>query len=714
MPFRSPGAASEMSGTTAISSFSLVEAESLESKYIIKHMRKLCDVAEEFLEYLAPDDGGIDDDLRNIKEIQKPDSDFTEDYRDYEKELNVHLGHYKNEQHNYIHVRTLHRALFGPDRDVAAAQSGLDLILFLTNLLVFAKQMIHSDRNAKDTWDALRQLDNSFPSHFMRSLASDTDTTGGSALFKETFDLALELRTQLAIMVLGRTTGGNDLNPDETIGEVFFHSESSQAAGDGLIRGWGVLALGSDDAALPQHLQEQVIDRISKIREYFPMDNESLEHGNTVDVEGLGAQFPWVAVVLRLLHWVRLRHRELRSAIDNFGGAVAIVRNVKQAIDELQTDDISARIEPVVQDLPRTKRISFGRDRRRSSRKFDPHAPVDPRIIDALKAKERESGVGPDLGGGQEQEDEVIAPVIEKPQDDDIVGEAVGESGNDVPVVESQQSDWQPVLEEEQEQFVEQQIEEVEEQVEEPVAQAPPQSSAALLKLLKAVSEPQKENRPVSIFDRNSTAQRVEFGDGFGETQPTPGPSNTSIGKQTAQPSSRKRSRPDDSDEDSDDDAFETEERGSRVHAQRQKAPVTKKVRIDPTSSGAPPSHQPPPPQVIDEEVVTRRQEREQESFSEGDAPDMTEEAPPPSSYAAQYQLAKQNRIFQPIRKERKTPQGWSEVEEEAFMAYMGRYPSKFATILQYDKDQGGELLQERTQVNLKDKARTMAINMIK
>jgi hypothetical protein len=150
--FRSPGAASQMSGTTARSSFSMAEAEYLEPRFIVKHMRKLCEAADEFLDHIAPDNGSIEVDLHNIQEMQKPDSDFADEYRDFDLELEVHLKHFKGEERNYIHNRAVHQALLGPNGDAVAAQTGLDLILYLTNVLVFAKQMIYSDRSTSDVF----------------------------------------------------------------------------------------------------------------------------------------------------------------------------------------------------------------------------------------------------------------------------------------------------------------------------------------------------------------------------------------------------------------------------------------------------------------------------------------------------------------------------------------------------------------------------------
>ncbi|EUC43914.1 hypothetical protein COCMIDRAFT_27666 [Bipolaris oryzae ATCC 44560] len=713
MPFRSPGGISEMSGTTAISSFSMVEAEFLESRFIVKHLRKLCDSADEFLEHIAPSGATMPDDLRNIKEMQKPGSAYSEEYLDYEIELNVHLKHFKSEDHSYIHVRALHRALFGIDKQTAASDAGLDLILYLTNLLVFAKQMIYSDRDDKTMWDVLRQLDNTFPAQFMRSLDPNAHPSGKgeSRLYRETFLLALELRTQLAILVLQKLTDSLDFDPEETINEIFLRSESSQAVDGSPIRGWNTAALGGDECPLPQELQDQVVARLNEIQQYFLTDEDSLQRGELVELERLREKFPWEATILRLLAWVRLRRKELLGAIEDLGGAVAIARDVKKLYEEPQPVIEQANGPSNPQESPRRKRTSFGRERRRSSRKFDPNAAVDFRAIDMLKARERDSGVDFEVNPSRQDQSKEPAQHVEEAEGKKGEEQVQGE---EEPLAEpSQQDDIQPILEnDKQQQQTEEepqdhaQPEEVTEergnQSEEPAASNPPQSSAALLKRLKAVGKPQKENRPVSIFDRQVSAQRVEFGDGFDETQPTPGPSNTNKPKPPPEPSSRKRSRPtDDSDSD---DAFESEDRGLRVPERRRNAPISKRVRIDPPSSAPPPSHQPP----------SQQPPEQAESVSEPEAPEMTEEIPS-SNYQAQRQLAQENQRLQTrrYRNERKPRQAWSNEEEDALCEYMRMYPAKYSTILTYDKS-NGNFLDGRTQVNLKDKVRNMALNMIK
>ena len=129
---------------------------------MLRHMSKLYESATEFLDHLVPSDGTIQDDLNSIRELLKPDSDFVDDYHDFDENLKVHLKHFKGEESNYINVRAVHRALFGSYNDVGAVQSGINPVLCFANILVLAKQMIVSNRSEKGVLDRLRQLDNFF------------------------------------------------------------------------------------------------------------------------------------------------------------------------------------------------------------------------------------------------------------------------------------------------------------------------------------------------------------------------------------------------------------------------------------------------------------------------------------------------------------------------------------------------------------------------
>ncbi|KAJ4993944.1 hypothetical protein SVAN01_00421 [Stagonosporopsis vannaccii] len=741
--FRSPGAVSEMSGTTAISSFSMIEAEFLEPKYMLKHMRKLCDAANEFLEHLTPQDGNITDDHHNMQEMLKPGSDFAEEFHDFDEELKLHMKHFKGDDSSYINVRAVHRALFGSYNDVGALQSGMNTVLYTANVLVLAKQMIGSSRSDKGVFDRLRQLDNLFPSQFMRSLAavSPNATAGDSALLKETFSLALEIRTQLAILSLERSASESDFDAYEALQGIFLKSEATQEEG-GLLRGWSVAALGGEDANLSQELQERIAERFNELRGFLPMDTQSLENGDVVDLEGLNSAFEWEATILNSLHWVRLRRLELGAAIEAAGGTAAILSNVKQAIASPRPAPEEAEPLNAPRDSPRKKRASFGRQRRRSSRKFDPNAPVDLRAIDALKARERDSGVHFDPKDPQpgdlfeevaEEEDDA-QQVAEEPLEDEAVPVDVQdgrELSEQLEVI--QRETWEPqgdaTLVAGDDEF---------EDTDTPSHLSPPKSTQDVLAALKSVPTG-KENRKAARFvDRQPNAVRVDFGEGFDSSQATPGPSTQALdkGKQRADPPpsvSRKRAR-EDSDEDDDNDGFETADRAAQAQDRRQKAPVSKRVRVNPPSSAtAPPSHQPMrasqpsgpedeelrvPPRRLPPSSAPEPPLREPSSASSPEAesaPEMTEPAPPRSTYQSQHRLALQNSAIGGAGKTRQPRRTWTDEQEDAFIAYMELLGPSYTKIQKYDQGpEGFGILEEFSQVNFKDKARTMAVNMIK
>ncbi|KAH6616334.1 hypothetical protein C7974DRAFT_365598 [Boeremia exigua] len=755
--FRSPGAASEMSGTTAISSFSMIEAEFLEPKYMLKHMRKLCDAADEFLQHLTPADGHISDDHHNIQEMLKPGSDFAEEYHDFDEELKVHLKHFKGEENNYINVRAVHRALFGSYTDTGAIQSGISLVLYSANIIVLAKQMIDSSRSDKRVWDRLRQLDSLFPSQFMRSLgAKGSAAAGDSALLSETFDFALEIRTQLAILSLQRSASESDFDPEEALSGIFLNSDAAQENG-GLIRGWTVAALGGEETGLSQELQQKVAERYNELRRFLPTDVQSLENGDVVDLEGLSSAFEWEAIVLQLLHWVRLRRHELSASIDALGGSAAILANVKQAIAAPQPAPEEATA-PAPRDSPRKKRLSFGRNRRRSSRKFDPNAPIDMRTINALKARERDSGVhfdpkDPQPGDLFEEvaEEDVNGRVEPAPEDveaalEDVVsapGDAEAERALNEQIEQIEKDTWneQPqgdaTLVAGDDELVE---------VDASAPTGPPKSTQEHLAALKAIQPTGKENRKGTRFvDRQPNAVRVDFGEGFDNSQATPGPSSKALdkGKQRADPppsAARKRAR---EETDSDDNAYESTDRGARVHARRQKAPVSKRARLElaaapsaaqstapaaapPSSAAAPPSHQPPAPSQPAETLRLPPRLRappapsDEHESSEPSAPEMSEPTDPPptavpprSTFTSQHALSLQTPLV-PARG-RQPRRTWTSAQEDALIAYAEQVGLSYARIEKLDQsEEGYGVLGEFSQVNLKDKARSMAVVMIR
>ncbi|OAG08262.1 uncharacterized protein CC84DRAFT_1085793 [Paraphaeosphaeria sporulosa] len=740
IPRRSLGAVSEMSGTTAISSFTMVEAETLEPRFMLRYLSRLHEEVVECLDHLVPAEGGMVEDAQRIELLHDPNSDFLADYNAFDLQLRARLSHYRGDNQQYIHIRAAHAALFpGPNQD-AATRTGLDLLLYQANLIVFAKDMMPLERNDKTTVAALRDLDTHFPSLFLPALTLDINAAesaaGESALLQETFELALELRTQLAISSLSHGLTDNAFDPDAALDEVFCHPPESIPQ-LGVFRGWSTFELGGEDSPLPGAFVQKVVARMAAIREFFSTGETSQGQEGSVNLDDLSATFPWTALVLRLVGWVRARDNELAAAIHYHGGARGILEMIKaekeRAIAVVGTGRVVSRSSP------RKSRSSFGRNRRRSSGKFDPNAEVDTEVLSKLIARE---GAHPQLQTApaasttlqesQEEEAELMAMEHgqEMQQDDDVESQPYrDDEGNDATnAVEQHVHDLAA------DDIVPTPVEEILNHplpVQEPEileASRPPQSTNDFVSLLKETRSSDKENRGISsLFERQANAQRVQFGDGFDDSQPTPGPSRSQPsagasrkGKEPQRPSPRKRKIHEVSDDDDDDDAFETAPRSRNIQQQRANAP--KRVRIEPSSSGAPTSHQPRPKYFNDGfQSIEDFPRPENDEPSEPEAPEMTEEAPPRSTFDDIRALARANAIHKPRRRRINRP--WTTAEEEALISYMSECPRQYSKILQIDRDsprkyfhalENGEWIAYRSQVDLKDKARVMAKNMIK
>ncbi|KAF2645140.1 hypothetical protein P280DRAFT_391931 [Massarina eburnea CBS 473.64] len=684
---QSPGALSEMSGTTAISSFSMVQAEMLEGRLIMRHLPRLHEATSDFLDHLVPDEPGLDhlqkhmrNDEKRINYMQMPDSTFTIDYNDFDGVLSLHLAHFRGD-HQYIYPRAIHTALFGSNHNVAASQTGLDLIIYQANLAIITKDMIHTDRSSKTAWDSIRGLEYHFPALFLADLDPNVDAStsvsGDSALLQETFALALDLRTQLAILWLIRRSNDDefDFDPDGVLADVFLRGSVGVDGDTRTVRGWGVPALGGEDAPLPEAFSDQVVERCKELRKYC--EEPTLGEGG-IDLDGIGAAFPWRLSIIRLLSWARLRKAELRRSLANMGGIGAIREKIQSQIQKPGPVEEPA---PAPRSSPRKKRpsrTSFG-NRRRSLKKFDPLADVDAHVINTLRGKERPSNVQT-LDGAQDQ-DQAQPETEPEPSTSEALQTV---EKHPQPAAQDEEDSWVTIVNETLE-------------LEQATAPSqPPKSTQEILDILKQPPKTGKENRMRSnLFERQPGAVRHDFGDGFSnghadESQPKAGPSRQPHQPQASNP--KKRSRPVDSDSE-DEAAFEKDSRPAKVQQQREKA---KRVRIAPPSSSAPPR--------------AARNGSVAPAANKPVATTFTAEPLPAETFAFKKTLARDSSRPKP----RKQKQVWTPAQEDALVAYMTQFPHQYARILKHDEAEGEGVLEGRTQVQLKDKVRNMAITMIK
>ncbi|KLJ12446.1 hypothetical protein EMPG_12523 [Blastomyces silverae] len=158
----------------------------------------------------------------------------------------------------------------------------------------------------------LSELDESFPASFISSFLSPEDdritTPGQSALLDETFQLGLELRTQRAIAELrsGEQETDVEFDPDSILETVFTAFAKSDDESERLL-GWKINGLRDENGGIPERFHEKVLERRESIRKLFDVNGTS----TFVHFDELESTFPWSEFVVQACKWIRLRANEI-------------------------------------------------------------------------------------------------------------------------------------------------------------------------------------------------------------------------------------------------------------------------------------------------------------------------------------------------------------------------------------------------------------------
>lgn len=748
----------EITGSTAIASPSIVEAHSLNPRWVRKSLNSLYQAADKVLSHLVPGDPTevpIDKDDERIDQRWDPDSDLTDELEEFEAVFETRLRRFKTTQQQFVRPRAIHHTL-NPDGDVNEPLRGVDAVIYLANLANLTRYLMGSKQMTREMGNALRELDQQFP---QIAISSFDTAAGGSSLYKKTFELAVELRVQYAIFTLGTFTDDDTAARETIIDRIFLRpGEDEDSPG---FRGWNSPGLRHEDLSSAQC--DQIKDDLGLVKE------------NLRDPDLLANSFPLRGALLQLMDWVRLRRQELRAEIEAVGGINALsdmlINNKLPASMNEQESSPKAHTamskqQPNSRKSLLASRTMFARRRRRSAKEDNSTKDT---MIDLLKADETTLHEESELPHDD-------AEVALQPSVEESVGEAqpppaaseAEASAAQAPEAEERPSadegvfvpegdDWEP---------------EQQDEAMQPPQNAPQeQTNPAVVNAMKAIRQQErveKENqRRGVIFERQPDATRIEFGSGFDDSQATPGPSGTNGTTATAGPSrsepqptqpaqplqSRKRARSEEFDNFSDSDAeFETHRDSQAAQERRRRAPVAKRARLEPTSS-APTGRQPRvqasssrerPTGTARERAVSvegsleptqRPAARAPASSAPGPrqrpagtarardvsasmSPEPTQRpatrAQPPAPLSGfrevQLQAAASRRVMRAPRRQRRE---WTPRETERFRELMELYPRAYARILQEDASMEDPVLQERDQVNLKDRARTMAKSMI-
>lgn len=358
----SPGAASEMSGTTAVTSRSLSQLAHIKSN-VIDILPDLFQTSEALLDLLIPAEVTTKSVDRTTKNLMAPGSGLANKLRSSEADFIAAREKFGTEE--YIDNSFILRKLFGSEA------CGIDFhrpdpVNYLANLATLVKNFLVSQEASSRTSSMLYTLDTWFPRAFALKFNEHLEI-GGTALLDESFDIGLEIRTQFVIRELEERKDDDVFSPRTILASVFYHPPKSKKP-TSKTPIWGKVPPGFfEDANNNEHLRDVLGDmapnseeqarkiqqRVLDVSESFN-DDIAVAAGDPMDFDHLKKWYPWIEFLTKLLQWAQFRYHEISGSIEEQGGVDAIVGDVKDIIDEINSQDTDLEQDSV----PNTQEVA--------------------------------------------------------------------------------------------------------------------------------------------------------------------------------------------------------------------------------------------------------------------------------------------------------------------------------------------------------------------
>ena len=322
---KSPGGVSAFSGTTARTSISAQESADLDSESMLDALPDLVEAADKLLGLLIPAELSEASVASMMTQLHTKGSRESRNWRRLGNTFQAQRDLYGSD--NYINPLGALRVLLGTNR-VSESNSGPwrpDPLLQKANLAVLASSIL-SQPWQEQADQSIEEVEQIFPRSFTEALvSSDTLIPGTSALAIETFQYALEVRTQYTIMLLARVSGQPNFDWDVVIQQTFFRDEK-------ILKGWGITGLRSED--LTNEVLSSIVTRVGQLREAF----EASPKDPSAVVERLRTSFPWMTFVSQTIGWISLRSNEVDAQITSSGGTEATCQGLN---DEIQRNRLA-------------------------------------------------------------------------------------------------------------------------------------------------------------------------------------------------------------------------------------------------------------------------------------------------------------------------------------------------------------------------------------
>ena len=336
---KSPGGASAFSGTTVRTSLPVQDAADPNTEGMLDALPDLSEAADKLLGCLVPSEISDAIIISKMTKLHTKGSIASINWKRHGNAFQAQRELYGSD--SYINPSAALKTLLGT-KQLSEATSGPwrpDALFQKANLAVLASSIF--TRRWQEDDQFIEDLEQAFPRYFTEALASsDILMAGHSMLIMETFQFALEVRTQYAIMLLARYSARPNFDSDVVLHQVFYKNED-------VLKGWGVPGIHSED--LTDEFEDAVLKRLAQLREAF---TDILENA-VAGIERLRATFPWSSFLHQTVAWISERMKEIEAQIIASGGNQAICESLSDEVQRLRWarpsmnyDDLVLNYEP--------------------------------------------------------------------------------------------------------------------------------------------------------------------------------------------------------------------------------------------------------------------------------------------------------------------------------------------------------------------------------
>ncbi|KAK5143944.1 hypothetical protein LTR04_001722 [Oleoguttula sp. CCFEE 6159] len=713
----SEGDLSAVSGTSEKTSFSILEIAELDRDVMLEVLPDLHQASLGLLRIIAPDQQPVQTLHAIIEELKVKDSKTSKILKLRQATLAAHVENFTSQ--DYLRPDLILRCLLKAEsvKELGSHAWRPDEVFYKANLASFARAIISTDRESEDAWNVLNSADTDFPNAFLSSfMQSDPGTanlsTGSSALFEQTFQLGLEIRTQMVVVLL---MARRNEDVDKILAQVFYDlpvdkelttQEYKDTLEGGILRGWDTDGLTLDDKQESREFVVAVARRVKTIRQFFGDDVQSAKPEAAVGIGELQEKFPWPDFQIKVIEWTRRRNREIDSQIKNKGGIDRVSESLAKEI-ELRQDHSTNEATEI------ERSTTGGRAALHTAQSVQrPHATPEAALRTAGNGQ-----IGTAGPVGKLDLDSSL-PISEgwmrlaKKRHSSIrtktTPEAPEASSRRETEPRLEDDDWRPPVEDE---TVEQ----------EPAIRTAPRSTADRLAQARQIERNQnKEN-----LHRNQNSSAADAGAAFIDpyrkrpafVDPQPGAArigfddsqSSQAQTQRRQGRSPKRARVEAEEVDvSEDEGFQVDDRSVDAEQRRQAASAGRQSRIVPDVASSPKRKRVAKGVAAERQHVPRR---------ETSVSDLEEEVP--STAASRYRTI--NKVAKALTGTRDldlpyVPQhrrAWTDEEVNALLDLIAEYGPRYSMIKKIDMD-GDNVLVDRDQTALRNKAENMKFDFIK